>query len=325
MSLSVARHSTRTGVALNTISQAQPQTPANSATRVLGSMYQRIPGELLAKMHHRRPLNYAILEEQEVPARPGTAVCPLGRSNAFSRWKVHPLTSSVDFRHSLVILEEANAANRGAIRIQLNFTDGTHATFARTDPSNPQTLRCVSLYDPSEVFCNKTVQKNTTARAFMAKKLRFISDDCGRSLNAADAPRPRTSSPFHRDNLYRDCPAPTTGRVGYQFTPMSYISFLVRPNSLVAGCRPKIRETNPQAVHYRPRPLHNPPAFLSTQVIDGRNSISPLRANRAPTAPTGNAEAAGSAEAPMKLPPIEAPQQRDQALPAQGTTEEPAK
>jgi hypothetical protein len=55
--------------------------------------------------------------------------------------------------------------------------------------------------------------------------------------------------------LYRNAPQPTAGSVGFAFTPMSPTLFQPRPNKIIAGVRPSIRNVNPDAYYYRPRPV----------------------------------------------------------------------
>lgn len=149
--------------------------------------------------------------------------------------------------------------------------------FSRSAPTDPETLQCVNLYDPGAAFNSRTHNKILEeSRAQNAKKLKQISDDRGRALRPPTNKSPSRKT-FSPEKLYHGAPPPTVGSVGFDFTPVSCLSFQVRPNTQVTGCRPSIRDTNPRAVEFRPRSLQRPISPNQFEAVDGRNRLSAAR------------------------------------------------
>jgi hypothetical protein len=257
----------------------------------LADMYQRIPGDYLSVMKRLQPLNYSILT---APARShglrpsianptrGTAVAAV-RDSVQARWQTRTVSHDATLASALLAVELANADEEHAQKFQLNFSNGVHAVFSRRVQADAASLRCVTLYDPSAAFVGRTAQAAAEGRAPLRARLAYIVDAKGHSL------RPRTATPssFAYSQLYKNAPSPTVGAVGYQFMPVSAIGYQVKPNATIVGCRPIIRETNPQAVHFRPRPLSRPACrtVFEGDMLDARHRASPTptpsRADRA--------------------------------------------
>lgn len=293
------KHNTRSASAALPRRDAQPVpfgTDVNHGNRVmtLANAYERIPSEMLRRLSGREPLNYAVLQEPRLPefvtrlrsrvalnavAANGLAHQP-DRDGVHAKWEAKTFGKDITLQSALCTLELANAAAPAAAKFKLNFTDGVVLTFARSDVSNPATLRATSLYDPQSAFRSATSERCAESGAILQQRLKFVSDSRGRLLQRPATAGGRAHTPaagtFSADELYKHTPAPTTGRAGFTFTPVSYLSFLVKPNSQIPGCRPNLRNSNEQAIHYRPRLFRHPkPTFAPDVPIDGRNTASP--------------------------------------------------
>ena len=269
------RHGTRSGTIRLGGSAANSASNRLNEVGVLANMYQRIPANVLYKMEAKNVLNFAILIGDPLPATRGF------KSNPCTHWQTHALLGHESLTRALRRVEEVNQSTKYLEKVKINFADGYCVTLARENPINPGTLRFATEYDPSEKFVATTASKAAASRSILQKKLQFVSDDRGRSLSL----RP-TSSKSNRPTSPLGVTTPQPGSVGFTFTPVSTLSFAMRPNSIVPGCRPSIRNTNPQAIHYRPRALTRP---LSPSVaehadglilnqchnIDYRNSMTP--------------------------------------------------
>eukprot|EP00667_Euglena_gracilis_P017245 EG_transcript_18140 len=85
---------------------------------------------------------------------------------------------------------------------------------------------------------------------------------------------------------------PPVGKVGYDFSPMTYISHEVRPNMNFVGVRPGLKETNKTAFHYLRRTAANPSsATLTLPRLEGTTATV-----------TGNTVGSGRATTPAARP-----------------------
>jgi len=227
---------------------------------ILGNMFERIAGPTLNSVQGKHPMNYATLELPLHLVRTYSDRSAR-QCEAFAKWVVHPFsTANVAFHHALLKIEHANQ-QPNVIKIQLNFSDASHLTLERAQVGLPDSLRCAESYDPQAVFRKQTQTVSAAFNSSFARKLRTLVDERGHPTYPHSA-RPST---FNRDRLFRTAPEPVTGRAGYQFTPVSYLSFEMRPNSRIPGCRPGITETNKRYVGFRPRPLSPKPTSPITQ------------------------------------------------------------
>lgn len=242
-------------------------------------MYQRIPGPVLSEIKKQRPLNYAVLELPSV-ASPGTLNGPWGsgqRDDNNATWKTHAFAGSPTLATALRALEAANTATKRLQKLQLNFANGSHVRFARSNFSDANSLAFRGAFNPAAQSRPQTAPRRGPLRATAAasevraaQAPKFLVDDRGRALQ----PKPRLSS-FHPESLFKDAPRPSTPTVGFAFTPVSSLSYQMRPNSAITGCRPNLRDTNPAAVHHRPRPLSRAASPNLFESVDARNRATP--------------------------------------------------
>lgn len=260
----------------------QEREPPIAAVTGLANMYQRIPAKVLSAMKQQQPLNYASFVPTTVLALPhleGATVVPIDRTVLSScTWKTHRLDLHATLTTALAAIESVNSHTPILAKIQLNFANGMQVTFSRrSNVRDASALVCDRIYDPAASFSSRTRSKVLHARQELQRKLQFVADDKGhlRSRPPSPALGDRPDSTFAPSVLFKTAPVPTTGKPGFVFTPMSYISFEQRPNSTVPGCRPLIRDTNHDAINYRPRVLSRAPTPTLYEPITSRNHVSP--------------------------------------------------
>jgi hypothetical protein len=221
----------------------------------LATMWQRIPGHVAADIADRSPLSYSLL----LLPHP-QALKPLGvgddkmiwgrtRDHPFAKWTTKSFVKDTTLKQALVIVGKENEDNARLLKIRLTFLDGVQMTLERTHVSDPSSLVCVSCYDPSAVYRETTQLRASQSRMTLVKQLKALSDHQGRITTPGVNP-PKTFSP---EVLYRDCPPPQHQQPGYNFTPMSHVSYMTRPNVKLRGVRPGVCDTAPAAIHFRPR------------------------------------------------------------------------
>ena len=259
---------------------------ARSQVQTLALAYQRIPAATLNEMRKMEPLNYALLVGDEyavkppqrsssAAARPATAG-GCRRSDApeiFAKWDTRRFQRGTTLQSALLAIEAANSATPVLHKLHLNFANGHILSYARSNPRDPTTLTASSVYDPSGAFVGTTAPRVEERREEKNGRLNFLVDDKGRALK----PNPERKSSFHPDVLFRHSPSPGPNiSTAYRFTPLSSITFQVRPSATITGCRPTIRETNPAAVGFRPRIVSRPASPIIYEPIDERNhSLTP--------------------------------------------------
>lgn len=261
----------------------------------LAAAYQRISGPVLATMKQVHPLNYAVLSADPSAVQEyldNSHCCRTSKEQqARATWKKKQLTKEVTLQQALLEIERVNSETPLLFKIQLNFTNGSHATFVRAEPLQPATLSCSSMYNANAAFTESTSNHVTMRRTEKGAKLEFIVDDKGRSLKP-NAGRP---SSFSREVLFRNSPAPFVTKPGYAFTPMSSLTYQVRPATTIAGARPGLRDASPKAVEHRPRIISRPTSPNFYEPIDERNRMTPAlagsrgRVRPQPTAVTAEA------------------------------------
>jgi hypothetical protein len=237
----------------------------------LANMFQRLPGHALAAINPLRPSNFAALEiplhaPRDVVANPGS-----NRGDVFSQWKSYTLPHEATLRDALAAIERANSSTKRARKFQLNFTNGAHMVLSRDDPDDPTSLVFQTVYNPGQVYQQHTARSVERGRGENDSKLKFVADERGRLMNR----RPESASSFSPQRLFREAPNPITrGHDGYAFTAMSALSHQLRPNRIITGVRPGLRETSPDATYFRPRPVSA--AFAAKATLSADRGATPM-------------------------------------------------
>jgi hypothetical protein len=230
----------------------------------LAAMYQRIPYSILSEVNKKKPQNYSILKlppapqdkafeewERKNPAatttfddarsktkRSGTQF----KDHSFAKWEAYSFPKDIDFESALERIEKSNEREPRVLKYKLTFADGCHILLARSNWEDPSTLYCTEAYNPNGAFDHHTSAKKEEFSTTEGKKRQnFLADEKGHLKNRV---RDETGNPQH----FSLSTQPTeTGKFGFDFTPVSYISHEVKPNHNFAGVRPGIRETNKTA------------------------------------------------------------------------------
>lgn len=227
----------------------------------LATMWQRLAGHYSSLVDGKTPLSYSLLvlppksELAAISVSDDKYVWGSARDHPYASWTNKSFPRSVTLNQALTSLERENSSNQRLLKMRLSFTDGLSITLMRSNVSDASSLRAVDAYDPSAVFTSKTQSRSSASRSSLLRNLEPLSDlITGRSVSdRMPTVTKRSESSLSHSRLYRDCPPPHKCQPGFQFTPMSHNTFLMRPNTFVKGCRPSIGNTNPQAVHFRPR------------------------------------------------------------------------
>ncbi|KAH9586744.1 hypothetical protein LSM04_009486 [Trypanosoma melophagium] len=162
------------------------------------------------------------------------------RDHALARWTTHALPKSATYRDALDAVEEANRTQWGFLKGRIQFATGGFDTYARRNPQDAATLTCVGTYDPNAVFRGVTEAAAAESRTRLLPRLRPLVDERGHNTlsqsqsSSSKKALPRTFAP---QVLYASCPPPVISQAGYDFTPMSHISFLLRPGEPSTGAR----------------------------------------------------------------------------------------
>lgn len=219
------------------------------------SIWQRIPGDAAANIADLSPLSYAVLV---LPPAEHLRSLGIGdskelwgrtRDHPYAKWTTHSFSKGTSLKQALSIVEQENSRNKRLIKARITFFEGVQMTLERSDFNNPGSLTCVSCYNPSAVFLSQTQQRSSASRS----QLRAVIDKPLSDLEGRIAPGLPKPKSFAPEILYRNCPPPLLSQPGYDFTPISHTSFLVRPNVKLRGVRQSCANTAPEAVHYRPR------------------------------------------------------------------------
>lgn len=218
----------------------------------LANMFQRLPGHALAAINPLRPSNFAALEISASAPSNVVANAASNRGDVFSMWKNYTLPHEATLRDALAAIERANSMTKRARKFQLNFTNGAHMVLARDDSDDPTSLVFHTVYNPGQVYKAATARSVERGRCENDPKLKFVADERGRLMN-----RKATSpSSFSNESLFHNAPNPITrGHAGFAFTALSPLVHQLRPNTIISGVRPGLRETSPVATYFRPRPV----------------------------------------------------------------------
>ncbi|ORC84863.1 uncharacterized protein TM35_000401300 [Trypanosoma theileri] len=180
------------------------------------------------------------------------------RDHALARWTTHALPKGATYRDALDAVEDANRTQWGFLKGRIQFATGGFDTYARRNPNDAATLACVGTYDPNSVFRGVTAAAAMESRTRLLPRLRPLVNEHGhytqsqsQSQSSSAKTLPRTFAP---QVLYASCPPPVLSQAGYDFTPMSHISFLLRPSEPSTGARDVRSDFVPmRSSDYRPR------------------------------------------------------------------------
>lgn len=228
---------------------------SNGAVGTLATMWQRIPGHVASDIADRIPLSYSllILPSQATLKSLGVsdekAVWGSTRDHPYAKWTTKSFVKGTTLKQALVILGNENENNKRLIKMRMTFFDGVQMTLERSRVEDVSSLACVSCYDPSGTYRDTTSLTASQSRMTLVKQLKSIADHQGR-ITTPNVALPKTFAP---ENLFRNCPPPFIQKPGYDFTPVSHISYLTRPNVKMPGVRPGICDTAPGAINFRPR------------------------------------------------------------------------
>lgn len=238
----------------------------------LANMYQRLPGHALAAINPLKPCNFAALEIPAWAPKEAIAysVATSNRGDVFSTWKTYTLPNEAKLKHALAAIERANSSMKRARKFQLNFTNGAHMVLSRDDPDDKTTLVFHSVYNPNTVYEAATARSVSRNRGPNKEKLKVLADERGHLIKR----RADSQSSFSPAKLFNHAPNTSVSRTGFAFTPVSGISHQVKPNEIIAGVRPGLRETSPQAALYRPRPVSA--AFLNKATLSQQRGATPF-------------------------------------------------
>ncbi|GET85888.1 hypothetical protein, conserved [Leishmania tarentolae] len=189
----------------------------------------------------------------EVNYNGGLATHPL------ASWKTFSLPVGCTYKDAVTAVQTANAKPWGPIKIRLNFSDGRYEQFERVAPSVMDSLQSTTTYSPNGVFKEETLSLSTTRREAQKPRLRPLVDERGHHLSSK--PIPRTFAP---EELYKNCPPPVLCQPGYDFTPISYNTFLLNPQDPPHGVRSVQSNFMHSKCDYRPRSYLRPEEVTGT-------------------------------------------------------------
>lgn len=235
----------------------------------LANMYQRLPGHALAAINPLKPSNFAALEIPSWAPRNVIANTTSTRGDVFSAWKTYTLPNEAGLKYALAAIERANRSTKRARKFQLNFTNGAHMVLARDDPDDQSTLVFHSVYNPNSVFQVATSASVARNRGPNLASIKVIADGNGHLLH-----RPANDvSSFSPQRLFSHAPNTSVSRTAFAFTPVSGISHQLKPNQILPGVRPGLRETSPHASIFRPRPVSK--AFVEKHTLSVERGANP--------------------------------------------------
>lgn len=183
-----------------------------------------------------------------------------GEAHPLATWKSYSLPANASYKDALLKLQEVNKKPWGLLRARLHFSDGQIEMFERRHPNVPGSFSNVRTYDPNGVFNQETNDLAAKRHKELVPRLKFLTDDKGHYIGTQ--PRPRT---FASQELYKNCPPPVHSQCGYDFTPMSHNSFLLRPADPPKGVRAVQSDFEKKPCDYRPR------SYLREGPVDSRH------------------------------------------------------
>ncbi|KAG5511156.1 hypothetical protein JKF63_07098 [Porcisia hertigi] len=174
-------------------------------------------------------------------------------THPLATWKTFSLPVGCTYKDAVLEVQAANAKPWGPIKIRLNFSDGRYEQFERTAPSIVDSFQSTTQYSPNDVFKAETLSLSTVRHAQQLPRLRPLVDKSGHHLSSK--PIPRTFAP---QELYKNCPPPVLCQPGYDFTPISYNTFLLKPQDPPHGVRNVQSNFMHSICDYRPRSYLRP-------------------------------------------------------------------
>ncbi|KAL7709071.1 hypothetical protein N2W54_006169 [Lotmaria passim] len=169
-------------------------------------------------------------------------------THPLASWKTFSLPDGCTYKAAVSAVQKANDKPWGPLKIRLNFSDGHYEQFERTNPNSKESFQSTTSYDPNKVFKAETLSRSTARRAQQEPRLKPLVDERGHHLGSK--PIPRTFAP---EELYKNCPPPVLSQAGYDFTPVSYNSFLLKPQDPPEGVRNVQSGFMQNSCDYRPR------------------------------------------------------------------------
>lgn len=184
-------------------------------------------------------------------------------THPLATWKTYNLPDRCTYKDAVTAVQSANAKPWGPIKIRLNFSDGRHEQYERAAPAVMDSFQSTTTYNPNDVFKAETMSRSTMRRAMQQPRLRPLVDQRGHHLSGK--PLPRTFAP---EELHKNCPPPVLCQPGYDFTPISYNSYLLKRQDPPQGVRNVQSNFMHSSCDYRPR------AFLRPEGATGTNHAS---------------------------------------------------
>lgn len=206
------------------------------------------------------PTSYAILSvpPKAVIRKKGYSpeeVCVIGsKPHPLATWTTYSLPVGSSYKDALLLMQQANKKPWGLLRARLHFSDGRIELFERRIPSSPSSFMNVGTYDPNEG------KHAIVAKQAPRPPLTSLVNENGYMLS--NKPRPSSFAP---EVLYKNCPPPVHSQCGFDFTPVSYNSFLLKPSNKPKGCRNVQSNFEQRPIDFRPR------AYLRDHPADSRH------------------------------------------------------
>ncbi|KPI87628.1 hypothetical protein ABL78_3285 [Leptomonas seymouri] len=169
-------------------------------------------------------------------------------THPLATWKTFSLPEGCTYKAAVTAVQKANDKPWGPLKIRLNFSDGHYEQFERTNPDSRESFRSTVSYSPNEVFKAETLSHSTARRAELEPRLKPLVNERGYHLSSK--PIPRTFAP---EELYKNCPPPVLSQAGYDFTPVSYTSYLLKSQDPPLGVRNVQSNFIHSSCDYRPR------------------------------------------------------------------------
>lgn len=213
------------------------------------------------------PTSYAVLsvppksEMRKKGYDPDQVYINGAEAHPLAKWTSYSLPAGASYKDALLKLQEANKKPWGLLRARLHFSDGQLEMFERRNPNVPGSFSNVRTYDPNGVYHQTTGEAADKSRKRLNPRLKFLTDDLGHTLYP-ERPRPRTFAP---QELFKNCPPPVHSQCGYDFTPISHASFLLKPSDPPKGVRPVQSNFEHKPCDYRPR------SYLREGPVDSRH------------------------------------------------------
>jgi len=229
------------------------------------SIYQRIPGEFLAPISEKTPLNIMALvlptkgkkkdggvgefstTMYEDASRRSRESGQRFREVSFARWELLDLPPNSTVEGALDAIEAHNVRLPKCIKIKLHFRDGCHILFERASFGDPDTLLCKTLHDPRGSSRAKSAPRPacTSIVSDRGHLLRRPRQEDGTPLHSSFSPvrlpEIETATQVlrkpYKTVTTHGFPAEQPGSVGFSFTPVGTNSRQPRRGEDIKGVR----------------------------------------------------------------------------------------